>query len=695
MATASDNPAFSAFEKTQHSSLEYAKQRSEAPFKERAEPPIKARTAVSAFETARGAREFTQRVSEAVHGRSLQSAKARAEAQEALDGNPFVVSATSGSAASVASGIGGAAADGGKQPTSSLLAERSPLEIPAGSAAALPGGGATARAAGVSAASPKAAFAFWRRKRPGKSLPAALAEEGVQELKMGTAHAAGRAPRAAFYKASDLGEQAAVDQAAGIRADAATDDYAKQGSDLVVGQVDPVTLKGEYDMLVNNVLPAGRARGRMARWASKAKVAEGKSVTLAWKAQRAGDLAQAVGPSTLRGRWLQRRQKRLSAKSRSQLAKMVRLTGAQAGSAAAGSAIGQRGLRARIMAFRRKKAGLAADVFGWKNVAKATGSVIGGVLVLFCAGALVMALVGAASTSSSNGDTSQLEGNCQIIANYLLGKGLNNMQTAAVLGNMYQESGYSTTSENSSSGAFGICQWTDTRKAALQALAAERGVPATDLQVQLDYFWSEFTAEAGGGWSRSRYEGFVAFNTDAQLEEAVEYFCRYFERPGEGEMFLDKRNGEARRVLELLNNPFAGSGGAGQDYAASSSQQQAIVNSCHRTPSPGAGYCAAWVSRVYQNAGFGYPGGNACDMYWNYCTSSDRSQLKVGMIVAVPSHNHDSAGMRWGHVAIYIGDNKVMENVGSIKTTDLDSWIAYYGTTYPVKWGFAANVQAN
>lgn len=96
-----------------------------------------------------------------------------------------------------------------------------------------------------------------------------------------------------------------------------------------------------------------------------------------------------------------------------------------------------------------------------------------------------------------------------------------------------------------------------------------------------------------------------------------------------------------------------------------------------------------WVSQVYQAAGCGYPGGNANDMYWNYCTSSDRSALQPGMIIAVPSHPHSTAGSIYGHVGIYIGNGTVMHNIGSIATWSLDSWISYYGASYTPRWGWA------
>ncbi len=121
------------------------------------------------------------------------------------------------------------------------------------------------------------------------------------------------------------------------------------------------------------------------------------------------------------------------------------------------------------------------------------------------------------------------------------------------------------------------------------------------------------------------------------------------------------------------------------------------MDAAKRTPSPGAGYCAAWVSNVYENAGLPRPGGNACCQYLSFCTSTDRSQLKVGMVIGVqrsPTSNSNWCGghLGYGHVGIYIGDGKVMENVGHIATTDLDSWIAYNGQLSQPRWGFPPGV---
>lgn len=131
--------------------------------------------------------------------------------------------------------------------------------------------------------------------------------------------------------------------------------------------------------------------------------------------------------------------------------------------------------------------------------------------------------------------------------------------------------------------------------------------------------------------------------------------------------------------------------GGGQQAAATGSQA-AVVRACHEVGSPGAGYCAMWVSLVFQRAGYSYIGGNANDMYNAYCTSSDKNDLKVGMIVAVSTYPHNLAGRIYGHVGIYIGGGMIMENIGYINTQSLDSWIAYYGDSVPPRWGWAGNI---
>lgn len=144
------------------------------------------------------------------------------------------------------------------------------------------------------------------------------------------------------------------------------------------------------------------------------------------------------------------------------------------------------------------------------------------------------------------------------------------------------------------------------------------------------------------------------------------------------------------------NNSSSGGGsyasGTPQQNAGSG-KQQAVVNACYSTPSPGQNWCAAWVTNVFRNAGVGYFGGNACDMFNAWCCSSDRSALQVGMIVADSSHSGTGTpGLLYGHVGIYVGGGIVMSNEGPITSKSLDSFISFYGTGSGVRWGWLGGV---
>ena len=156
----------------------------------------------------------------------------------------------------------------------------------------------------------------------------------------------------------------------------------------------------------------------------------------------------------------------------------------------------------------------------------------------------------------------------------------------------------------------------------------------------------------------------------------------------------------AAAAANKSNSSSGGSSSGGGSYAggtpqqnAGSGKQQAVVNACYSTPSPGQNWCAAWVTNVFRNAGVGYFGGNACDMFNAWCYSSDRSALQVGMIVADSSHSGTGTpGLLYGHVGIYVGGGIVMSNEGPITSKSLDSFISFYGTGSGVRWGWLGGV---
>lgn len=120
------------------------------------------------------------------------------------------------------------------------------------------------------------------------------------------------------------------------------------------------------------------------------------------------------------------------------------------------------------------------------------------------------------------------------IAKFFKGKGYNDIQTHAIVGNLQQENGrFDTSFVNSSSGALGIAQWLGSRKKNLIKL----GNP-NDINTQLNFLHSEI--QGSSEWTRNA-GGKNAFFNAKDLTTAVKVFRKDFERPGEHEANDSKR----------------------------------------------------------------------------------------------------------------------------------------------------------
>lgn len=93
-------------------------------------------------------------------------------------------------------------------------------------------------------------------------------------------------------------------------------------------------------------------------------------------------------------------------------------------------------------------------------------------------------------------------------------------------------------------------------------------------------------------------------------------------------------------------------------------------------------YCAAWVTGVYQAAGYStVPYGNAIDM-WNVYSntgSTSKDNIPPGAIVCGSGTGY--MGSIYGHVGIYLGDGTVANNIGSFSVESLESWCAWQSAT--------------
>ena len=119
----------------------------------------------------------------------------------------------------------------------------------------------------------------------------------------------------------------------------------------------------------------------------------------------------------------------------------------------------------------------------------------------------------------------------------------------------------------------------------------------------------------------------------------------------------------------------------------------ALIKACRTTPTTGVHKCAAWVTYVFMNAGIGHFMGNANQMCDFWCYSSDLSELKPGMIIAVTSTGGSYASRTYGHVGIYLGNGIVAHNYcGVVGTMSLYDWWVEFGDLMTPRWGWMGGI---
>ena len=138
---------------------------------------------------------------------------------------------------------------------------------------------------------------------------------------------------------------------------------------------------------------------------------------------------------------------------------------------------------------------------------------------------------------------------------------------------------------------------------------------------------------------------------------------------------------------------FTYNGELGEDYANATETQRLIVETAMREPTTLPGYCAQWVLNVIVNAGFPINGGNANMLWAEYCDSNDISKLEVGMLIAVQHSGYSGDSWEYGHIGIYIGDNKVIHSIGYVEVVSLEEWLNTYDPFGTVRWGFPDSVK--
>ena len=144
--------------------------------------------------------------------------------------------------------------------------------------------------------------------------------------------------------------------------------------------------------------------------------------------------------------------------------------------------------------------------------------------------------------------------------NYFVAKGLTNIQSAGIVGNLMQESSVRPTAVEYGGGpGRGIAQWsvggrwnTD-RAGNVVAFAAARGLDRWALSTQLDFIWHELDNVGGYGLAELR--------AATSLSTAVTVFQNKYERCGK--CAQGKRMTYAQETLNAYGNAPTGGGGTG------------------------------------------------------------------------------------------------------------------------------------
>lgn len=146
----------------------------------------------------------------------------------------------------------------------------------------------------------------------------------------------------------------------------------------------------------------------------------------------------------------------------------------------------------------------------------------------------------------------------QTVWNFLKEKGLPERSIAAVMGNIYAESGFNENAIEKGSGVgFGLCQWSYERRKQLERYG-------TTISHQMNFLWAELSGNIGNTgasfqWiNKSKYLSHNEFMSGSgNIADLTAAMCFCWERPLESSAHLDRRQKKAQEYFEQ----FTGSSG--------------------------------------------------------------------------------------------------------------------------------------
>jgi hypothetical protein len=132
--------------------------------------------------------------------------------------------------------------------------------------------------------------------------------------------------------------------------------------------------------------------------------------------------------------------------------------------------------------------------------------------------------------------------NSNQVIDFFIKKGLTKEQSAAIAGNLYQESNLNPSEINERSGAFGLAQWYKDRFESLKQYMQSRNLELSNPSGQLEFIWEELQT--------TENKAFNLFKNETTLNGMVKTFARKYERMGIFEANMSKRIRYAKQFLD-------------------------------------------------------------------------------------------------------------------------------------------------
>ena len=161
-------------------------------------------------------------------------------------------------------------------------------------------------------------------------------------------------------------------------------------------------------------------------------------------------------------------------------------------------------------------------------------------------------------------------GNAQEMVWYALrSAGYSEIATAAVMGNIENESGFRSDAIESGNGiGLGLCQWSFGRRTSLESYISSKGTDTSDIKTQIEFLLGELNPAGGAdgyakfqmsGNSSSAYNGISYTYNDwkdaTDVEDATWAFMTLFERANEnpGLNHIDRRIEDSKKYYEMYS----------------------------------------------------------------------------------------------------------------------------------------------